>query len=261
MTARRLLRNTTLRPSVPSYIALEGADGSGKTGLAAALAHRLRGEGKTVRTVREPGGTALGEAVRAVLLRGGEVSPWAEAALFAAARAELSEAVIAPALRRGEMVLSDRSVYSSLAYQGAGRGLGMKAVRALNSRPEIIWPHRTLLLDTDAATSLRRQTTADRIGGEGLEFMERVRDAYLALARRDRRIAVIDAGLPAEEVTRVAYAALTRRPRRSFRPSPRRSPPLPPPGLWEEMEDISLYGEWPGEIVAARLRGRADPGS
>ena len=240
------------RPVPPSYVALEGIDGSGKTGLAAALAQRFRKEGKKVRVVREPGGTALGETIRSALLRGGQISPWAEAALFAAARAELSEAVIVPALRSGEIVLSDRSVYSSLAYQGAGRGLGTKAVKALNSRPEIIWPQKVLLLDADIGAARRRQIVSDRIGGEGGEFMERVRDAYLSLAERDRRVAVIDANLPLNEVTRAAYEALTRKPSRSFRPA--KTLPLPPPDATEVMEDISLYGEWPGEAVTAHIR-------
>lgn len=239
------------RPPPPSYVALEGIDGSGKTGLAAALAHRLKTKGERVRVVREPGGTMLGETIRSALLRGGEVSPWAEAALFAAARAELSETVVAPALRSGEMVLTDRSVYSSLAYQGAGRGLGMKAVKALNSRPEIIWPHRMLLLDVDIGTARRRQIVPDRIGGESGEFMERVRDAYLSLAERDRRVVVIDAGLPLSQVTEAAYSALIRKPSRSFR----RSETLPLPSYEvDDMEDVSLYGEWPGEAVTAFIR-------
>src|SRR4051794_39563010 len=114
------------------FVTFEGIDGSGKTTQAALLADWASGQGREVVSVREPGGTPLGEAVRALLLGGGGMSGWAEAALFAAARAELAERVIRPALLRGAWVVCDRYVDSSLAYQGSARGLGVDAVRALN---------------------------------------------------------------------------------------------------------------------------------
>ena len=115
------------------FVTFEGIDGSGKTTQAALLAEWARGQGHEVVAVREPGGTPLGERIRELLLDGPEMTAWAEAALFAAARAELAERVIRPALERGAWVVCDRYVDSSLAYQGAARGLGIEAVRELNA--------------------------------------------------------------------------------------------------------------------------------
>src|SRR4029450_5951830 len=133
-------------------------------------------DGRDVVATREPGGTELGERVRELVLAGGEVSPWAEAALFAAARAALVERVIAPALERGADVISDRYLDSSLAYQGIARGLGLERVLELNLHAvRRLLPDRTFLLLVDAEESARRVgRDGDRIGGGAGAFGARV---------------------------------------------------------------------------------------
>ena len=166
------------------YVAFEGIDGAGKSTVAEAVAAEFRAEGHEVVTVREPGGTEVGEAIRQVLLHShDELELWAEALLFAAARAQLVKEIVAPLLAQGVWVFSDRSVYSSLAYQGAGRGLGIEEVRHVNATGlQGTWPDVVVLLELDPAEGLRRQEVPDRIGGEGLDLQERVAAAYDALA-------------------------------------------------------------------------------
>ncbi len=185
------------------YIALEGIEGTGKSTIAARLTHHLEGLGHDVLRVREPGGTATGERVRRVLLDpDGSVSPWSEAMLFSAARAQLAHELVGPALRAGSWVVTDRSVYSSLAYQGAGRGLGVAAVRAVNE-PGLgeVWPELVILLRLDAETGLARQEDPDRIGGEGVAFQATVADAFdeLAVAEPDRFV-LVDGSLAVDDV-------------------------------------------------------------
>lgn len=180
----------------PPYIALEGIEGAGKSTVANRLVDVLDDGTRRVTRVREPGGTAAGERIRGVLLDTGSVlSPWAEALLFAASRAQLAREVVGPALESGSWVVSDRTVYSSLAYQGGGRGLGIAAVRALNEPGlEGVWPDLVVLLRIDAATGLERQQVADRIGGEGLEFQAAVAAAFDEIALSDpERFLVVDA--------------------------------------------------------------------
>lgn len=193
----------------PPYIALEGIEGAGKSTVANRLADLLQDGSRRVTRVREPGGTAAGEQIRGVLLDVGSVlSPWTEALLFAASRAQLAREVVGPALAGGSWVISDRTVYSSLAYQGGGRGLGIAAVRALNEPGlEGVWPDLVVLLRIDPVTGLQRQEVADRIGGEGLEFQAAVAAAFDEIARSEPdRFLVVDA---TEDAATVTSAVLT----------------------------------------------------
>jgi dTMP kinase len=186
------------------YIALEGIEGAGKSTVANRLADLLDDGTRRVIRVREPGGTAAGERIRGVLLDTGSIlSPWAEALLFAASRAQLARDVVGPALEAGSWVISDRTVYSSLAYQGGGRGLGIDAVRALNEPGlEGVWPALVVLLRIDPGTGLARQEVADRIGGEGLAFQARVAAAFDEVAASEPdRFLVIDASRDVASVT------------------------------------------------------------
>jgi dTMP kinase len=196
-------------------ITIEGVDGAGKTTLATGLIKALALAGIEARLMREPGGVQAAEAVRSLVkdpaLR---VGPRTEALLYAAARAQLVEEALRPSLERGEWVLLDRFVDSSLAYQGAGRGLGIEAIRDLNLfATGGLTPDRTLLLTLDPASARARAETRgeapDRLEREGDEFFIRIRDAYLDLAAAEpQRIRVIDASLPPEQVVAQALAAL-----------------------------------------------------
>ena len=176
------------------YIALEGGDGSGKTTVSAALAIRLHSLGHEVIEVREPGGTDLGEVVRELLLDREHVDPWAEVLLFAAQRAQLAREVVAPALERGVWVISDRTYYSSIAYQGRARGMGEDRVREINEIGlDGVAPDHVFVLDVDPSMALDRQDRPDRIGKEGVEFQEAVRAAYWGLAESEPdRVAILD---------------------------------------------------------------------
>lgn len=186
------------------FVTFEGLDGSGKSTQADLLRQHLESAGREVVATREPGGTPVGESVRELLLeRAVAIAPWAEAALFAAARAELVERVIRPALARGADVISDRYVDSSLAYQGLARGLGIDDVLALNLRVTGgLLPDRTFLLLVDPELSARRLGDApDRIEREGHEFRLRVDNGYRLLAELfPERVVAVDGARPAEEV-------------------------------------------------------------
>jgi len=196
------------------YIAFEGIEGAGKSTVAQRVRERLEVDGHRVVQVREPGGTAVGERIRAVLL-GNDLAPepWTEALLFAAARAQLAAEVVGPALDDGSWVLSDRSVYSSLAYQGAGRGLGIDSVRAVNEPGLLgIWPRLVVLLIVDPGRGIARQAVGDRIGDEGIEFQQAVADGFETLAASEPdRFVTIDAGVALDDVVDAAYRAIRRR--------------------------------------------------
>jgi dTMP kinase len=187
------------------FVTFEGLDGSGKTTQAELLRAHLAAAGRDVVATREPGGTELGERIRSLLLQGAEMSAWAEAALFAAARAELVDEVIAPALERGADVICDRYLDSSLAYQGIARGLGVDEVLELNQRVlRGLLPDRTFLLLLDAGESERRVgAPTDRIERAGDDFRRRVDEAYRVLGERfPERIRALDGRLPAAEIAR-----------------------------------------------------------
>ena len=195
------------------YAAFEGVDGAGKTTVARAVADALEADGHDVLWVREPGGTGVGEAIRHVLLTASvDMAPWPEAMLFAAARSQLAAEVVGPALEVGRTVISDRSVYSSLAYQGGGRGLGIEEVRAVNEAGlGGVWPQVVVLLRIDPATALDREDEADRISVEGVSLQERVAAAYDTLAETDPAFEVVDASQGFDDVVAAALDALRRR--------------------------------------------------
>ena len=185
------------------FVTFEGLDGSGKSTQAELLADWLREQGRTVLTTREPGGTPVGEAVRDLVLHGDELSPWTEAALFAAARAEHVELAIRPALERGEDVVCDRYLDSSVAYQGIARGLGESRVLELNlAVTDGLLPDRTFLVLVDPAEARRRGgEDRDRIERETEEFMRRADAAFRTLADAyPERIVALDGHRPAEEI-------------------------------------------------------------
>ncbi len=195
------------------FISLEGVDGSGKSTQLDLLRAALAGAGREVVATREPGGTELGERVRALLLDGPDITPWAEAALFAAARAELVERVVRPALARGATVLCDRYLDSSLAYQGIARGLGFERVLQLNlSAVDGLLPDRTFLLLVDPLLAAERQgEPTDRIEREGLSFRAAVDAAYRQVAERfPDRIVVLDGARPAAELAAEIRAEVER---------------------------------------------------
>jgi len=185
------------------FITFEGVDGSGKSTQARLLAERLRAEGREVVSTREPGGTALGEQVRELLLHSERVAPWAEATLFSAARAQLVDEVIRPALARGADVVCDRYLDSSLAYQGLARGLGVERVLEVNLAVTAgLLPDRTFLLvvPPDVASG-RRRREPDRIEAEGEEFTAGVDRAYRELAEVfSQRIVVLDGTADRDEL-------------------------------------------------------------
>lgn len=198
------------------FITLEGGDGSGKTTQASLLRDWLESEGRIVVRTREPGGTEVGVLIRDIVLHHrGEVSPRAEALLYAADRAHHIATVVRPALARGEVVIQDRYLDSSVAYQGAGRVLGRDEIRDLS-----LWatggllPDLTVLLDLDPEAARARLDAADkpfdRLEAERDEFHARVRAEYLALAAAEpERFLVLDASLPAGEIAEAVRARVT----------------------------------------------------
>ncbi|PTL36358.1 dTMP kinase [Candidatus Methylomirabilis limnetica] len=216
------------------FVTFEGGEGSGKTTQLKLLANRIRASGKEVNETRDPGGTGIGEGIRTLLLyspldacvdRPGSapIAAATELLLYEASRAQLVREVIAPALARGTVVLCDRFTDSTLAYQGVGRGIDCNLIQRLSRfSTDGLIPDLTILLDLDpriglarcrggvdgdASTGLSTGLSAwDRIEAEPLDFHQRIRGGYLAMAREEPdRITVIDAGLSVTEIETIAW--------------------------------------------------------
>jgi dTMP kinase len=188
------------------FITFEGGDGSGKSTQLELLVSWLEAKGETVVVSREPGGTDLGLELREIVLHSrGEISARAEALLYAADRAHNIATKVRPALERGEIVVQDRYLDSSVAYQGAGRVLGATEVRDLSLwATEGLLPHLTILLDLDETAGrlrLDERSKFDRLEAETRDFHSNVRAAFLALAAAEpERFLVIDATEPIEKI-------------------------------------------------------------
>ena len=197
------------------FLALEGGEGSGKSTLARLLQQRFAAAGAEVVLTREPGGTPAAEAIRDLLLsdRLAEADAWCEALLFAAARADHAARTIRPALAAGAVVICDRFVDSSVAYQGVARGLGERAVRQANAVAIAgAEPDLTVVLDIDPAVGLSRAVGHNRMEAEPMAFHALVRGAFLDFASRDpSRYLVVDAAQPAERVAAIVAAAVGQR--------------------------------------------------
>ena len=167
-----------------NYLAFEGIDGSGKSSLIRSLSEILTSQHIDNKIVREPGGKKVGEGIRELLLSHEyDVDALTEALLFCSQRSQLVSEIIKPEINKGTKILSDRSAYSSVAYQGVGRGLGYETIYQLNDiAVNSYWPEKVVLLDIDPTISLSRQRVADRIGSDKVDFFKKVREGYLRLA-------------------------------------------------------------------------------
>ncbi len=181
------------------FVTFEGGDASGKTTQIELLASWLKDQGRVVVVTREPGGSDLGNELREIVLhRRGFIAPRAEALIYAADRAHHIHEVVRPALERGEVVLQDRYLDSSVAYQGAGRVLDPQEVKGVSLwATEGLMPDVTILLDVPAGVGMERQAQQerqyDRLEAEALDFHERVRESFLAIAaEQPERVTVID---------------------------------------------------------------------
>jgi dTMP kinase len=189
------------------FVCFEGGEGTGKSTQARALASTLKDRGFRTRLTFEPGDTAVGKELRRIVLDPdtGELSHRTEVLLYAADKAEHVDTVVLPALDRGEVVITDRYVDSTLAYQGAGRDLDVGEVdRVARWATRDLRPHLTVVLDLDPEHGLGRFDERDRIEGESSDFFLRVREGFLTLAAADPdHYLVIDAGRPADEIAQV----------------------------------------------------------
>jgi len=211
-----------LKKASGKFITFEGIEGCGKSTQTRLLADYLSGRGLKVLVTREPGGTGLGEAIRKLLLdpaNSGRIDARAELLLYLASRQQLLAEVIIPARAAGKIVLCDRYEDATLAYQGAGRGLGMEKIRrVIRSLPLQVKPDLTLLFDLEPEEGFRRIKKAkkilDRFEREKLDFHRKVRAGYLRIARAEKkRVKLVDASLPVkkvqEQVIRIVGKALS----------------------------------------------------
>ena len=189
------------------FLSFEGIDGSGKTTQVARLSDELRSRGREVVSLREPGGTALGEKIRSLLLDPSDEPPvpLAELLLFSAARAQILSTRVRPALERGAVVVLDRFCDATYAYQGFGRGLPLEQILSIETIAAAMLPARTWYLDLSPEESARRRAirggAADRMESEVDAFRARVREGYLERARlHPSRIRVVDASLSVDEI-------------------------------------------------------------
>ncbi len=196
------------------FITFEGAEGSGKSTQIRNAVAFLKKKGRSVVMLREPGGTRISEGVRAILLdkRLKEMTPVTELLLYLAARAQIVREKILPALRQGKVVICDRFEDSTRAYQGYGRGLSLEAIEQASKLVRgALRPDLTFILDIDIAQGLKRGGRHDRIEREALSFHRRVRNGFLAIAKKDpRRTMVLDSSQPVGQVSRKIRERLER---------------------------------------------------
>lgn len=197
-----------------AFITLEGGEGAGKTTVLQRLAEELRKKGYDLLTTREPGGIKIAEEIRSVILNVDhtEIDSRTEALLYAAARRQHLIEKIIPALEKGKVVLCDRFIHSSLAYQGYARGIGIEKVKAINEFAIAnYFPDVTLLFDLEPRLGLERiakdeHREINRLDKETVQFHERVREGFLLLANEDDTIKIIDASQSLDEVTEIALS-------------------------------------------------------
>lgn len=199
-------------------ITFEGIDGSGKSTQARLLEKHLTESGYSVRLLREPGGTSIGERIRSILLDTAhtDMVPRAEVFLYLAARAQITASVIIPALEQGDIVIMDRYLDSTTVYQGYARGLGVDEMKKLNAFATYnVIPDLTFVVDCDPTTAYSRLSgSPDRLESEGLSFMEKVREGFLSLCESEgERMVLIDGGLDvdviADSIRSIAVAGLS----------------------------------------------------
>jgi dTMP kinase len=188
------------------FITFEGPEGAGKTTVIEAVATFLRSQGREIHVTREPGAGVVGEAVREILLGGTAIAPLAELFLFLADRAQHVACEIRPALERNAIVLCDRYADSTIVYQGYARGMDLEKLRELNGiATKGLQPNLTLLFDLEPSVGLARIRSKDRLDSEPIQFHEKVRQGFLAEARRDpQRFRIINADRPPLEVIQEA---------------------------------------------------------
>ncbi len=195
------------------FVTFEGPEGAGKSTAIAAVAKQFQCDEISVLTTREPGATDLGKCIRSLLLEAGPINKKAELFLFLADRADHVTNTIRPALTEGLIVLCDRYMDSTMAYQGHARGMSLDRLRELNDfATGGLEPDLTLLFDLDPEIGLARLTNKDRLDSESLEFHQKVREGFLAERNRDpERFVMIRADLPAEDVVRLCLEAIRSR--------------------------------------------------